>query len=133
MELIGKLKDTRASGIDNLPTLLFKNASDQYYVKLTKINQCLETGQTPQVRNVGKMTLIGKKEASMQICKKKSPLTVSSATQSIITNRSSHLTSYTQHIYTNVSFYYKDRYILILICHACHAYRPIQTLQGRNK
>ena len=72
MELIGKLKDTRASGIDNLPTLLFKNASDQYYVKLTKINQCLETGQTPQVRNVGKMTLIGKKEASMQICKKNS-------------------------------------------------------------
>lgn len=69
MELIGKLKDTRASGIDNLPTLLIKNASDLYYVKLKKINQCLETEQTPKVLNVGKMTLISKKEDSMQICK----------------------------------------------------------------
>ena len=85
MELIGKLKDTRASGIDNLPNLLFKNASDLYYVKLTEmINQCLETGQTPQILNVGKMTLIDKKEASMQIGKK-CPLTVSSQIQSIIT------------------------------------------------
>ena len=85
IELIGKLKDTRASGIDNIPTMLFKNASELYYDRLTEmINRCLTSGQTPQILNVGKMTLIDKKEASMQISKKR-PLTVSSQLQSIIT------------------------------------------------
>ena len=85
IELIGKLKDTRASGIDNMPTLLFKNASDLYYDRLTEmIDRCLTSGQTPHILNVGKMTLIDKKESSMQISKKR-PLTVSSQLQSIIT------------------------------------------------
>ena len=63
IELIGKLKDTRASGIDNMPTLLFKNASDLYYDRQTEmIDRCLTSGQTPHILNVGKMTLIDRQE-----------------------------------------------------------------------
>ena len=64
--MVLKHKDNRASGIDEISTRLFKNASPLFYTYLTEmINKCLETGSTPKALNVGKMTLIDKKEASL--------------------------------------------------------------------
>ena len=84
-DLVGKMKDTRASGTDDLSTRLFKNASGLFYDKLTSmVNSCLREGVTPQALNVGKMTLIDKKEASLKVSQKR-PLTVSSQIQSVIT------------------------------------------------
>ena len=76
---------TRASGVDEIPTLLFKNASQGFYKKLTLlVNNCLLQGETPQCLNTGKMTLIDKKQPSLRISNKR-PLTVSSQIQSLIT------------------------------------------------
>ena len=83
--LINRNKDSRASGVDNIPTILFKNASEKYYELLTTmVNRCLKEGETPEQLNVGKMTLIDKKEPSLRVDKKR-PLTVSSQIQSVIT------------------------------------------------
>jgi len=55
-------KDMRASGTDNLPTRLFRNASPGYYKRLEElINLCLSSGETPQCLNTAKITLIDKK------------------------------------------------------------------------
>ena len=48
------------------------------------VNRCLKEGETPEQLNVGKMTLIDKKEPSLRVDKKR-PLTVSSQIQSVIT------------------------------------------------
>ena len=78
-------KDSRASGSDGIPTQLFKNASQKYYIQVTAlVNACLSTGETPESLNSGKMTLIDKKEASLSVNKKR-PLTVSSILQSVLT------------------------------------------------
>ena len=85
-DLVGKIKDTKASRTDDLSTRPFKNASGLFFDKLTSmVNSCLWEGVTPQALNVGKMTLIDKKEASLKVSQKR-PLTVSSQIQSIITN-----------------------------------------------
>ena len=84
-EIVLKHKDNRASGIDEISTRLLKNASPLFYTYLTEmINKCLETGSTPKALNVGKMTLINKKEASLKISNKR-PITVSSQILSVIT------------------------------------------------
>ena len=83
--VVARNKDTRASGVDEIPTLLFKNASQRFYEKLTLlVNNCLLQGETPQCLNTGKMTLIDKKQPSLKISNKR-PLTVSSQIQSVIT------------------------------------------------
>jgi len=48
------------------------------------VNKCLVQGTSPECLNVGKMTLIDKKEPSMKISKKR-PLTVSSHLLSVLT------------------------------------------------
>ena len=68
MDLVAKHKDSRASGIDGIPTRLFKNASGMFYEMMTDmINDCLESGTSPQCLNTGRMTLIDKKEPSLQV------------------------------------------------------------------
>lgn len=68
MDLVAKHKDSRASGIDGIPTRLFKNASGLFYEMMTDmINDCLESGTSPQCLNTGRMTLIDKKEPSLQV------------------------------------------------------------------
>ena len=84
-QIVTRNKDSRASGVDELPTRLFKNASTMFYEQLTDmVNECLLQGETPECLNTGKMTLIDKKEASLKVSKKR-PLTVSSQIQSVIT------------------------------------------------
>ena len=84
-DIVKRNKDSRASGVDELPTLLFINATQRYLEELTDlVNDCLLQGETPECLNTGKMTLIDKKEASLQVNKKR-PLTVSSQIQSVIT------------------------------------------------
>ena len=84
-KIVQRNKDSRASGVDDLPTLLFKNASELFYEELTElVNSCLIQGETPECLNTGKMTLIDKKEPSLKVSKKR-PLTVSSQIQSVIT------------------------------------------------
>ena len=84
-DIVKRNKDSRASGVDELPTLLFKNATQRYLEELTDlVNDCLIQGETPECLNTGKMTLIDKKEASLQVNKKR-PLTVLSQIQSVIT------------------------------------------------
>ena len=78
-------KDSRAPGIDEIPTRLFKNATPLFYTRLTTlVNECLETGMTPECLNTGKMSLIAKKEASLKVINKR-PITVSSLILSVIT------------------------------------------------
>ncbi len=78
-------KDNRAPGIDNIPTKLYKNATPLYYQMVTRlVNECLETSETPEILNTGKMTLIDKKEASLKL-KEKRPIKVSSLLLSVIT------------------------------------------------
>ena len=80
-----KHKDNRPSGINEISTRLFKNASPLFYTYLKEmINKCLETVSTPEVLNVGKMTLIDEEEASLKI-NNKWPITVSSQILSVIT------------------------------------------------
>ena len=51
-----------------IPTRLFKNASSLFYEMMTDmINDCLESGTSPQCLNMGRMTLIDKKELSLQV------------------------------------------------------------------
>ena len=46
--VVARNKDTRASGVDEIPTLLFKNASQRFYEKLILlVNNCLLQGETP--------------------------------------------------------------------------------------
>ena len=84
-DIVKRNKDSRASGVDELPTLLFKNATQRYLEELTDlVNDCLIQRETPECLTTGKMTLIDKKEASLQVNKKR-PLMVSSQIQSVIT------------------------------------------------
>ena len=84
-DIVKRNKDSRASRVDELPSLLFKNANQRYFEELTDlVNDCLLQGETPECLNTGKITLIDKKEASLHV-KKKLPFTVSSQIQSVIT------------------------------------------------
>ena len=83
--MVNSHKDKRAPGVDEIPTLLYKNASELFNRKLTElVNMCLETGETPECLNTGKMTLLHKKEASLKILNKQ-PITVSSLMLSVFT------------------------------------------------
>ena len=84
-ETVGNLKDSRSPGVYNIPTKLMKNASPLFCEKLTElINDCLQSGETPEVLNIGKMALIDKKEPSLKVSNKQ-PLTVSSSFLSVLT------------------------------------------------
>ena len=68
VQIIMENKDERASGIDGIPTKLLKNASKEFYEEVTAlVNKYLVQGTTAECLNVGKMTLIDKKEPSMKI------------------------------------------------------------------
>ena len=83
--MVNSHKDKRAPGVDEIPTLLYKNASELFNRKLTElVNMCLETGETPECLNTGKMTLLHKKEVSLKILNKQ-PITVSSLMLSVFT------------------------------------------------
>ena len=83
--IIKSIKAGRAPGVDGILTTMLKNASDEYFTKLTEmINICLESGDIPAILNTGKMTLIDKKEPSLEVSKKR-PLTVSSLLLSVLT------------------------------------------------
>ena len=71
MEIIKGFKLNRAPGVDGVLTTMLKNASDKFISKLTKmINIFLTNGDVPAILNTGKMTLIDKKEPSLEISKK---------------------------------------------------------------
>ena len=85
VKIIKNIKPNRAPGVDGVLTTMLKNASTNYVAKLTEmINICLKQGDIPAVLNTGKMTLIDKKEPSLEVSKKR-PLTVSSVLLSVIT------------------------------------------------
>ena len=71
MEIIKGIKLNRAPGVDGVLTTMLKNASDKFIIKLTEmINICLTNGDVPAILNTGRMTLIDKKEPSLEISKK---------------------------------------------------------------
>ena len=71
MEIIIIIKLIRAPGVDGVLTTMLKNASDKFIIKLMEmINICLTNGDVPAILNTGKMTLIDKKEPSLEISKK---------------------------------------------------------------
>jgi len=83
--IIKSIKAGRAPGVDGVLTTMLKNASDKYFTKLTEmLNICIESGDVPEILNTGKMTLIDKKEPSLEVSKKR-PLTVSSLLLSVLT------------------------------------------------
>ena len=50
--LVNSHKDKRAPGVDEIPTRLYKNASELFYKRLTElVNECLETGETSECLN----------------------------------------------------------------------------------
>ena len=88
--LVNSHKDKRAPGVDEIPTRLYKNASELFDKRLTElVNECLELGETPECLNTGKMSLIDKKETSLKITNKR-PITVSSLLLSVITKTLNH-------------------------------------------
>ena len=88
--LVNSHKDKRAPGVDEIPTRLYKNASELFNKRLTElVNECLLSGETPECLNTGKMTLIDKKESSLKISNKR-PITVSSLILSVITKTLNH-------------------------------------------
>ena len=63
-------------GVDGVLTTMLNSASDKYFTKFTEmINICLTNGDIPTILNTGKITLINKKELSLEVPKKR-PLTV---------------------------------------------------------
>ena len=71
MEIIIIIKLIRAPGVDGVLTTMLKNASDKFIIKLMEmINICLTNGDVLAILNTGKMTLIDKKEPSLEISKK---------------------------------------------------------------
>ena len=84
-EVIDSHKTERAPGVDNVLTSMLKTASDLYVGMLTDlVNECFDKGIIPESLQAGKMTLIDKKEKSLEV-KKKRPLTVSSVILSVMT------------------------------------------------
>ena len=76
--LVNSHKDKRASGVDEIPSRLYKNSSELFNKRLTElVNESLESGETPECLNTGKMSLIDKKEALLKISNKQQ-ITVSS-------------------------------------------------------
>ena len=85
MEIIKSLKVDRAPGIDNVTPSMLKGASTSFIGKLTEVvNESLKEGKVPASLLVGKMTLIDKKEPSLDVAKKR-PITVSSVMLSMVT------------------------------------------------
>ena len=85
MEVIKSLKIDRAPGIDNVTPSMLKGASTSFIGKLTEVvNESLKEGKVPASLLVGKMTLIDKKELSLDVAKKR-PITVSSVMLSMVT------------------------------------------------
>ena len=73
--LVNSHKDKRAPGADEIPTRLFKNASELFNKRLTElVYESLESGEMPECLNTGKM----------------SPITVSSLILSVITKTLNH-------------------------------------------
>ena len=84
-ESIKGLKLNRAAGLDMVSTTMLKTASRSMVCLITKMfNEVLKTGVVPEDLQIGKMTLIDKKEPSLEVIKKR-PLTVSSVILSMLT------------------------------------------------
>ena len=80
-----ELKSDRAPGVDGILTDMVKSASSKFMSKFTElINEILHEGYVPDSLQTGKMTLIDKKEPSLDKQKKR-PLTVSSVFLSVVT------------------------------------------------
>ena len=72
MEIIKGIKHSRAPGVDGVLTTMLKNASDKFIIKLTEmINICLTNGDILAILSTGKMTLVVKKEPSLEVSKKR--------------------------------------------------------------
>ena len=85
MEIIKSLKIDRAPGIYNVTPSMLKGASTSFIGKLTEVvNESLKEGKVPASLLVGKMTLVDKKEPSIDVAKKR-PITVSSVMLSMVT------------------------------------------------
>ena len=85
MGIIKYFKIDRAPGIDNVTPSMLKGASTSFIGKLTEVvNESLKEGKVPASLLVGKMTLIDKKELSLDVAKKR-PITVSSVMLSMVT------------------------------------------------
>ena len=83
--LINLHKDERAPGVDGLLATMLKSSSVMFKSKLTDlVNEMLTSGEVATSLQTGRMTLIDKKEPSLEITKKRT-LTVSSIILSIIT------------------------------------------------
>ena len=84
-EVIRSVKLDRAEGVDNVSSAMLKGASPTMITLITGIiNESLMEGKVPGALQTGKMTLIDKKEPSLEVSKKR-PITVSSVMLSIIT------------------------------------------------
>ena len=77
-ELISKLKTNRAPGVDGITSSMLLHASPLAIQMLTSLfNEMMSLGLTPESLNVGKITLIDKKQSSLCVNNKR-PLIVSS-------------------------------------------------------
>ena len=75
--LVNSHKDKRASGVDEIPSRLYKNSSELFNKRLTELVNESRSGETPECLSTGKMSLIDKKEALLRILNKQQ-ITVSS-------------------------------------------------------
>ena len=83
--MIRSLKSDRAAGADDVSSAMLKGASPKMITLLTSvINESLAEGSVPDSLQTGKLTLIDKKEPSLDVSKKR-PITVSSVVLSVIT------------------------------------------------
>ena len=84
-ESIKKIKEDRAPGVDGITANMLKLSSLAFRTKLTElVNEIIQEGEVPESLLIGKMTLIDKKEPSLQVGKKR-PLCVSSVMLNVIT------------------------------------------------
>ncbi|XP_023345422.1 uncharacterized protein LOC111714520, partial [Eurytemora carolleeae] len=69
--MINSLKQDRAAGVDGVTSAILKAASPLYFQRLTEVvNESYKIGRVPESILVGKMTLIDKKESSLEVGKK---------------------------------------------------------------
>ena len=84
-KVVKEIKSDRASGVDRVSATMLQAASEKGLKLLTSlVNESIQEGRVPEILQVGKMTLIDKKEPSLEVNKKR-PLTVSSVVLSVLT------------------------------------------------
>jgi len=84
-KVVKELRTDRASGVDKVSAAMLQAASNKGMKLLTElINESIQERRVPEILQIGKMTLMDKKEPSLEVAKKR-PLTVSSVVLSVLT------------------------------------------------